>query len=68
MIIMDHVVVDLLKREIENTRKEMREDLKEMDKKLDELLAFRWKIVGGSVVISAILSFIVTIAMNIIKG
>lgn len=65
---MDHVIVDLLKREIETTRKEMREDLKEMDQKLDELLTFRWKIVGGSVVISAILSVIVSIASIIIKG
>lgn len=65
---MDAMVVELLKREIETTRKEMREDLKEMDQKLDELLTFRWKIVGGSVVISAILSVIVSIASIIIKG
>ena len=65
---MDAMIVDLLKREIETTRKEMREDLKEMDQKLDELLTFRWKIVGGSVVISAILSVIVSIASIIIKG
>ena len=46
---------DLVKYFIERTD----ERLAEMDKKIDELLSFKWQIVGGSVVISLIINFII---------
>ena len=47
--------------------KEIRSDLKEINKKVDSLLEFKWKIVGGSVAASFIFSLIVAIILNYVK-
>ena len=48
--------------------KEIRVDLKEINKKVDSLLEFKWKIVGGSVVASFIFSLVVAIIFNYVKA
>lgn len=47
--------------------KEIRGDLKEINKKVDSLLEFKWKIVGGSVAVSFIFSLLVAIIFNYVK-
>lgn len=47
--------------------KEIRVDLKEINKKVDSLLEFKWKIVGGSMVASFVFSLIVAIIFNYVK-
>ena len=47
--------------------KEIKTDLKEINKKVDALLEFKWKIVGGSVVASFIFSLLVAIIFNYVK-
>lgn len=39
---------------IERTEK----DLADINKKLDKLMEFRWKILGGTMVVSAVISFL----------
>lgn len=48
--------------------KEIRTDLKEINKKVDSLLEFKWKIVGGSVVASFVFSLVVAIVFNYMKA
>lgn len=48
--------------------KEIRTDLKEINKKVDTLLEFKWKIVGGSVVASFVFSLVVAIVFNYVKA
>lgn len=47
--------------------KEIKEDIKEINRKVDSLLEFKWKIVGGSVVASFIFSLVVAIVFNYLK-
>lgn len=35
--------------------------LSDMDEKLDELLAFKWKIIGGSVVLSVLFNLAISV-------
>lgn len=36
-----------------------------IDEKMDELLSFKWKIIGGSVVISTLFTFLVSVLMKV---
>lgn len=54
---MDTQAFELLMEKLRDNDKR----LEQMDEKLDELLAFKWKIIGGSVVLSTIFSFIVSL-------
>ena len=36
-----------------------------IDEKMDELLSFKWKIIGGSVVISTLFAFLVSVLMKV---
>lgn len=47
--------------------KEIKEDIKEINRKVDSLLEFKWKIVGGSVVASFLFSLLVAIIFNYLK-
>lgn len=47
--------------------KEIKDDIKEINRKVDSLLEFKWKIVGGSVVASFIFSLVVAIVFNYVK-
>lgn len=47
--------------------KEIKEDIKEINRKVDSLLEFKWKIVGGSVVASFVFSLVVAIIFNYFK-
>lgn len=47
--------------------KEIQEDIREINKKIDSLLEFKWKVVGGSVVASFIFSLVVAIIFNYVK-
>lgn len=44
------------------------ERLEIIDRKLDTLLAFKWQIIGGSVVVSAIFSTAISILIAILGG
>lgn len=51
---MSEQLIEWLKEDI----KSVKEDVKEINAKVDEMLAFKWQIVGGSVVISLIVGVI----------
>lgn len=43
------------------------ERVENIDKKVDQLLQFKWQIIGGSVVISAVLAIIIQVAAIVFK-
>jgi iron uptake system EfeUOB component EfeO/EfeM len=48
--------------------KQLREDVKELDKKVDELLSIKWKIAGGSIVLCTIIVFLMELTkLSILK-
>ena len=47
--------------------KEIKSDLKEINQKVDALLEFKWKVVGGSIAASFVFSLIVAIVFNYVK-
>ena len=46
---------------------ELKCDIKDLDSKVDELLQFRWKVVGGTVVASLVLTSIFQVGLALIK-
>lgn len=51
---------DLVKYFIEHTD----ERFEKVDRKLDELFAFKWKVIGIAVTLSSIVSFVIEIAFK----
>lgn len=49
---MDQHIVDFLKEDI----RDLKADLKEIGVKVDQLLEFKWKVIGGTVLASLILT------------
>lgn len=45
--------------------KSTNERLTKIDKKIDQLIQFKWQIIGGSVVVSAITTVILTFAIQL---
>lgn len=58
---MDQTLLEWLKNDI----KEVKEDMKAMNEKVDQILQFKWQIVGGSVVISAIVGVLIQFLLAI---
>lgn len=56
---MDQQLINWLKEDFENFKKEMKCSTKELNDKVDQILKFKWQIVGGSVVISAVVGIII---------
>lgn len=58
---MDHKILEFIKEDI----RELKDDLKDLKKDVTELLQFKWQIVGGtilgSLIITGIFQFIITI-------
>lgn len=52
---MDQQLVDWLKDDI----KEVKNDVKSINEKVDKMLQFKWQIVGGSVVVSAVIGVLI---------
>lgn len=65
---MSQQLFEFLKQDIDNLRNEVRDDMKEIKFSLDEILKFKWQIIGGSVVISAALSVGVSILATVISN
>jgi len=58
---MDMQAFELLLEKFRDTDKR----LDTIDEKMDELLSFKWKIIGGSVVISTLFTFLVSVLMKV---
>ena len=56
---MDQTLIDWLKKDFEMFKTEMKDDIGEVNKKVDELLQFKWQVIGGSVIISMIAGILV---------
>jgi len=54
-------LIDWLKDDVQAVRSEV----KEINSKVDELLKFKWQIVSGSVIISAIVGVIIQVFLEI---
>ena len=59
---MDDMRFEWLKQDLDNFKKDVKEDFAGVNGKLDTLLEFKWKIVGGTVLASLILTVIFNIA------
>lgn len=58
-----HALVDTINKRIDDVA----ERIDSIDGKVDELLKFKWQIIGGSMVLSALFSFIISVTMSIIN-
>lgn len=58
-----HALVDTINRRIDDVT----ERIESIDSKVDELLKFKWQIIGGSMVLSALFSFIISFTMSVIN-
>jgi len=54
-------LIDWLKDDVQAVRSEV----KEINSKVDELLKFKWQIVSGSVIISAIVGVIIQVFLSV---
>lgn len=52
-------LIEWLKNDLDGFKKEIKYDIKEIDSKVDQLLKFKWQIISGSVVISAIVGVLI---------
>lgn len=60
---MDGTIIDLLNDKIDKVDRRV----EKIDEKVDKLLAFKWQIIGGSVLMSAIIGIFLQIALAVIK-
>lgn len=60
---MDQHIVDFLKEDI----RDLKADLKEIGVKVDQLLEFKWKVIGGTVLASLILTGLFQIVVFIVQ-
>lgn len=56
---MSEQLIEWLKEDI----KSVKEDVKQINAKVDEMLQFKWQIVGGSVVISLLVGIVLQIVI-----
>lgn len=56
---MEQQLINWLKEDFESFKEDMKESNKELNEKVDQILQFKWQIVGGSVVISAIVGVLI---------
>jgi len=60
-------VLNFIKEDIKEIKDEFRDFKKEMNLKVDELLEFKWKIVGGSILASLLLTGLFQLVLAIVK-
>lgn len=47
--------------------KEMKQDIRDINTKVDKLLQFKWQIIGGSLVASALITVVIQLALALIQ-
>ena len=62
MIGMDHEILQFIKRELD----EVKYNLKEVDHKVDSIIEWKWKIVGGVIAVSSILTIAFQIGIKVL--
>jgi len=60
---MQNQIIDWIKEDI----KEIKEDMHDINEKINKLLEFKWKIVGGTIVASLVLTTIFQIILAIMQ-
>lgn len=60
-------LIDWLKDDFETFKKEMKESNQEINAKVDEVLRFKWQIIGGSLIVSVVFTIIVQFASFVLK-
>lgn len=61
---MDQKLIDWLRDDLDSVKT----DVKQINAKVDEMLQFKWQIVGGSVVMSLIVGVVIQIFVAIYTG
>ena len=61
---MDQKLIDWLRDDLDSVKT----DVKQINAKVDEMLQFKWQIVGGSVVMSLIVGVVIQIVVAIYTG
>lgn len=56
----DQQLIEWLKDDL----KSVKDDIKSINQKVDEMLAFKWQIVGGSVVVSLLVGIVVQLIIK----
>jgi hypothetical protein len=62
---MEQHLINWLKDDFESFKEEMKDSNKELNDKVDQILQFKWQIVGGSVVISAVVGVLIQVILAI---
>ena len=60
---MDQIVTNM----ILDAHKEMRSDLRAMDNKIDEILEWKWRMIGGTIVVSGLLTIMFQIGLALVQ-
>ncbi len=61
---MDSTLLDMIRE----GQRELRQDLKELDSKVDLILEWKWKLVGGTIVVSGVLTLLFQMGLAIAQG
>ena len=59
---MDQTVVEMIRDLI----RDVKDDVRILDEKVDKILQFKWQIIGGSLVVSAFFSIAISIVLAVI--
>jgi hypothetical protein len=60
---MEQVVIDI----IIDGQKELRSDVKALNSKVDLILEWKWKLVGGTIVVSSVLTLLFQLGLTIVS-
>lgn len=60
---MDTKIIDM----IIESHKELKTDVKVLDEKIDKILEWKWKLVGATIAVSGVLTFLFQITMTLYK-
>lgn len=60
---MDAKVIDM----IIDSHKELKADVKNLDEKIDQILEWKWKLVGATIAVSSVLTFLFQITVSFLK-
>lgn len=51
-----------------DAQKELRQDIKDLNHKIDLILEWKWKLVGGTIVVSGVLTIFFQIGLSIVQN
>lgn len=60
---MEQVVIDI----ILDNHKELKSDVKALNNKVDLILEWKWKLVGGTIVVSSVLTLLFQLGLTIVS-